>query len=495
MAVAVEQLMDTHTWYIITSQLELVSYDLCRLFRERERPISEATIKDMQDLDGLIIMRHADGVVTQGGVHTHKIRQQRLVDIGPKSAIKVTWSRMLFIQDFNQFADNLRGTRWLVLQSMLGDMASLDLPDGLFILHFTDGFTRDISSIKWPERLQELSFQGLWDGTLQGVQLPSFLKVLHLKSVFNQPVENVVWPDTIEELALGGPWFNQPITAVTWPLQLKVLTFGFRFDCPLNGAQWPSGLKSIQVGADFHHTLEGMAWPPALESLFLGSSTWEWGGIEGVINFPDTLERVYLGENFNGPLPDYGWGGVTDISFGRGFSRAVDITCWPQGLRAVKFGDILDTDIARQIVEAKWPSTLVVMEVGAGFALGINPPTTHWPDSLQSLVLGGAFAGKIDNFVWPPGLNSLTIGDWFNQNIEKVAWPKALRSLRFGKRFKCVLSRVTWPPALSELSLKGMCFDLYETDAVSCEWPSTLKRVQFRGDYWLTCKEGVMLPL
>ena len=486
MRIMVQQTRDTRTWYMHSKELELVSMDFCHIFRGF--PVAEGVLKHELDLDLVRIDESEDFGSYQ--VALQQQREPRLADLPSKSAFKVTWcifgSR---VQDLNDFGEHLWGTKILIVKYLWGNMEDLNLPDGVMDLHFGGDFCSPIDGLKWPLSIENLSFGGMWDSPLEGINLPSSLRVFRVESIFDHPVQLIVWPDTLEEITLGGPCFDQPIEAVRWPRQLQKLALGDGFNHALTGMYWPEGLRSVQVGSQFAQTLAGIVWPPALQCLSLGAN-WD-ESLEGVV-FPESLKKVRFGDCFNDPLIYPEWGGVTDISFGREFNMKVNTGCLPKALVRIQFGDLFEQDISG----VKWPPTLVEMQFGKGFEAFV--PTllgsTQWPDSLQRIVLGGTFSGKLDGVAWPPDLKSLAIGDWFNHSVEEVRWPLNLRDLSFGLRFKNhLLSRVTWPPGLVELTLKGVC--MVRSDALTCKWPSTLQRVKFSGDNWLTRTGGVLLPV
>lgn len=476
MPIAIGQLLDEPSWYIRTSQLELVSLEFCR--RLRSRPVSEGVVRDTEDLDRLSMQQGEDGIVLQG--RDMKVRAERLLSLETKSAIKVAWTvETANVILFNNFRANLWATKFLEIEGLWGGMELLDLPPGLFSLTFGKHFCLPINGIKWPKGLQELTIVGIWDSPLHGVTLPTRLRVLRLECSFDQPIEDVAWPNSIEEITLGGDLFNQAIHAVSWPKQLQTLTFGDAFNHSLSGLHWPSTLRSIKVGHAFRQPLVGITWPTSLRCLQLGCS---WNEELRGVTFPESLRIVQFGHDFDqSTVDDVGWGGVTDISFGGTFNRIVSVGGLPKNVEKLSFGDAFSL---RMYPRCRWPSSLLEMEVGKGVGRAIDKK--KWPGSLQRLVLGGGFNSSIDRVHWPPDLKCLTLGDSFVQSVEKVQWPATLTHLGFGQRFQCVLTRVAWPPALIQLSLKGMCWDSCRMDAESCDWPATLLRVEFIGDKWLT---------
>ncbi|CAN0417258.1 unnamed protein product, partial [Discosporangium mesarthrocarpum] len=60
----------------------------------------------------------------------------------------------------------------------------------------------------------------------------------------NRDDSSLVLPAGLQELTFGG-WFDQSVDKMVWPAGLQQLTFGFAFDQSVDEVVWPAGLQQL----------------------------------------------------------------------------------------------------------------------------------------------------------------------------------------------------------------------------------------------------------
>jgi len=187
------------------------------------------------------------------------------------------------------------------------------------------------------------------------------------KITFSYPFnQDVIFPETTEEI-IFGECFNQYLNF--YPQSLKILTFGDNYNQSLNNL--PKNLKSLTLGKNFTYQLNI---PPSVHTLtfhpesfktfkvpgfikelsinydgplpplpnllklrLLGEYNWE------LINLPDTLIFLELGDNFNKDImPLEELPSLKTLILGNKFNREVNI---PHSLELLKLGQWFNRDL------------------------------------------------------------------------------------------------------------------------------------------------------
>eukprot|EP00903_Cladosiphon_okamuranus_P019553 g17984.t1 len=266
-----------------------------------------------------------------------------------------------------------------------------------------------------------------FNGDVRGVTWPRELKGISFGCGFNQPITGVTWPASLEELDLGET-FKQPLQGVTWPQSLQTLVVGGSGS--ITGTIGPVSLKFLYLYYGFDQPIDTITWPPALETLWIG------------------------GDDFDQPVTGVKWpGSLRTIEFGDEFNQPIDRVQWPASLEEVCFGSMFEHPIAG----VSWPSSLKILSLDR--CLFFNHPIAgvSWPSSLKNFTLGRGlyFNQPVDEVRWPASMERLTFGRDFNQPITAVVWPSSLQQLKFGMRFNQPIADVCWPDSLRELSFCG----------------------------------------
>ena len=155
-----------------------------------------------------------------------------------------------------------RSFRWPVgLRHLLVGLQNLRA-GGLFSL------TPDAARL--PYGLMHLHLGDRCKWSLQQIGLPAELQHLEMGYSFAQPICNIRWPRRLQTLTYFGMTFNRPLQDVLLPATLCELHSGNHFDQALAGIRWPSQVRLLHFGSDFNHSLATANLPDQPEPLVLG---------------------------------------------------------------------------------------------------------------------------------------------------------------------------------------------------------------------------------
>lgn len=163
--------------------------------------------------------------------------------------------------------------------------------------------------------------------------------------------------------------------------------------------------------------------------------------------WPDRLRVLKFGWMLDQPLDRPLPGSLLDLDLGNAFNHHIEEVAWPATLRTLTFGDRFN----RQVELATWPATLIRLSFGSSFDQPIAG--VRWPASLQELHFGDAFNHPVENWAGATSLAKLEFGMAFRRNVDGVEWPKGLRELKFGACFDQELQAQELPRSLRVLRL------------------------------------------
>lgn len=159
------------------------------------------------------------------------------------------------------------------------------------------------------------------------------------------PENRLVQRRRIMGMVLGkGACINKE--GFTWPTGVKKVRFE-PFQADLVGAKWPptvveiklcSGTATIKKSKALKliPSLKGVLWPENLLVLELLESFFNIP-LQDMV-FPDTLQDIVLGGEFDQPIEGYKWpASLQHLTLGGYFNRPIAGVQWPPGLRVLKF--------------------------------------------------------------------------------------------------------------------------------------------------------------
>ncbi|CAM9405806.1 unnamed protein product, partial [Sphacelaria rigidula] len=174
---------------------------------------------------------------------------------------------------------------------------------------FAGDFNRCVCGVTWPATLLQLVFGFNFNQPISNVRWPKALRVLKFGTCFNQPIDGVQWPDSLIRLSFGrahkrltfAPKFNQPIQGVAWPASLERLDLGGSFNRPIVDVVWPKKLIRLTLGGYFNQAIDGVVWPETLRHLSFGEDFGQRGvdddGVGGsvAVKWPASLRTLTVG--------------------------------------------------------------------------------------------------------------------------------------------------------------------------------------------------------
>lgn len=179
------------------------------------------------------------------------------------------------------------------------------------------------------------------DLRLTEVTWPEDLRVLRFGWKFNHPLESLL-PSSLLKIDLGGT-FNHHIEAVAWPPRLLELHFSDRFNRPIELATWPATLQCLTFGSSFNQPIEAVEWPPCLQSLILGSAFNH--PILSVNWSATSIKKVVFGVAFRQPVLAVEWPSeLEELAFGGCFDQELDTLELPRSLQMLRLPDLYDAD-------------------------------------------------------------------------------------------------------------------------------------------------------
>ncbi|AYV80145.1 MAG: hypothetical protein Gaeavirus12_14 [Gaeavirus sp.] len=156
--------------------------------------------------------------------------------------------------------------------------------------------------------------------------------VLTIPDKFNEPLDDATIPENILSIIFGKS-FNQDIMRTQFPSKILSITFGEHFDNPLRC--FPNTLEYLRLGDNFNQSVNGLMLPISLKTLIFGESFNR--SIDGII-FNPNLENIVFGRYFNQEinviLPDK----LMYVTFGMHFNQSLTKASLSVGLKSVSFG-------------------------------------------------------------------------------------------------------------------------------------------------------------
>lgn len=282
-----------------------------------------------------------------------------------------------------------------------------DLPRSIDDIHIKCDIRNIYDNYKlYNSNLSKLNIGGNIDNLLY---IPPTLKQLTIDGQIKHPLEFV--PFGLEELKLGNN-FNDSVDNILLN-SLKKLHFGDKFDKIFS---IPNALEELYIGDSYNKPL--LMLPSTLRILNIGSS----------YNYPLILSRnleiLILGNSYNQPFKKSCWS-LKVLIIGDAFCQ-----------------DLIDTDIEnlfpyleKLVLGNKfngiipWNKMPNLKEVTIGNSF--NKRIHNLPENLQHLYLGDSFNSEISEL--PKNLRYLHIGDSFDKDL--CALPNKLEYLSIGKSF------------------------------------------------------------
>eukprot|EP00903_Cladosiphon_okamuranus_P009228 g8809.t1 len=253
--------------------------------------------------------------------------------------------------------------------------------------------------------LSEVTFGGRFRLSVRGVTWPNQVRALTFKISFAHDVAEVAWPSGLERLALEGD-FNQAVVGVSWPAGLKAVTFGKQFDQPIDSVVWPEGLGELTFGHAFNQAIDHVGQGAlGLKRLTLG---WQ---------FDQSLDGVALPEH------------LEVLSIVGVYNRSIDRLLLPPRLKALTLGGHFN----KPLNSTQLPRRLEFLSLGWAFnhpLIGID-----WPAGLRELVLGYRFNQPANGVAFPPNMEKLELGVFSRQSLKGLAWPASFKWLTVGRAF------------------------------------------------------------
>ncbi len=310
------------------------------------------------------------------------------------------------------------------------------IPRKLKILCFR-GYNNPLKTINFPEDLHYLKFGSFFNPRINKYELPSNLKELNLGNDFNQ----IFLPDSF----VNSGKYNNNIPIYNY-ISIKRNN---NIDILENYNIFPDTLEKLEIGNSFNQSLtvclkteeDNMVvvslLPINLIYLKLGD---EYN--KPLINLPNSLEELVLGKKF---------GNITDSLYKlskkkcniiREKNKIINLDNLPINLRKLKIDNYFNKTINNL------PDSLTELEIGFSF----NQKIEKFPNSLKILNLGDSFDQSLDNL--PHGLEILKVGNSFDQLLKNL--PTTLISLDLGFSFNSELEHL--PCSLKNLKI-GINFD------------------------------------
>ncbi len=251
-----------------------------------------------------------------------------------------------------------------------------------------------------PDSVRELVLSGDFSTEKPSeLRLPPGLVKLSIECEFHGPVSGFSFPESLQHLTIMGDLertgFNEPVSRLKLPSNLKSLTFGYYFDRSVAKLILPSSLESLAFGRHFTKSLSDLKLPNGLKTLYLGGC------------FNQTMDRVKLPES------------LEELHFGFSFNRSLDNVKLPDNLRELLFGDNFD----RPLENVKLPVGLRKLHFRKWFNSSLQ--SVKLPDNLQDLRFGEKFNQPVGQL--PQGLLVLHFDKGFNQPLKL---PPHLRTLK-----------------------------------------------------------------
>ncbi len=250
-------------------------------------------------------------------------------------------------------------------------------------------------------KITELSFDGFFDSSLNGVVFPPHLLCLNMGTQFNQSLDTVVFPPKLVTLTMSYQ-FNQPIDHLVLPTSLKHLTFGYNYNQPVDHLVLPPSLENLTFWFEFNQPVDQLVLPTSLKALFFGFS------------FNQPVDHLVL--------PPF----LESLTFNGCFNQPVDQLVLPKSLKALVFGKAFNQPIDRLVL----------------------------PSSLESLKFGFEFNQPVGHLVLPKSLKKLEFGDLFNRYVDELKLPSCLEHFFIGSSFNKPLGRLVLPNSLVNFCLK-----------------------------------------
>lgn len=341
----------------------------------------------------------------------------------------------------------------------------------------------------WPRGLKELHFWPMFNDALKGVVFPETLEALTFGYWFNKSLGSgcVWWPPRLKRLSFGAKWNRSLVGArASWPASLEVLHFGTGFDKPLQGKDgigFPPGLQEIDLGGVFNQQLSGVEWPSELRKLTFSeyfNQSLEFHAAGGVgVSFPQGLREISFGSRFDQEVARVAWPkGLETLTFGDGFNRAFASPGLGYSYGDGSTGGRMPTDaIAAAATPLRispppsflLPAGLKVLVLGDGYDHPLRG--AELPDGLEKLVIGKSFS-FVASVRWPSGLKWLHLSCKWGSNVgggggdggdrpRSSRWltlPRGLEYLDVGDQFNSPLDSIALPATLKVLNL-GSEFD------------------------------------
>ncbi len=357
------------------------------------------------------------------------------------------------------------------------------LPPGLKILKFESLF---LSNYSQPDRCsssspsetqsnsesnERLSLSSPRNETLNPFQNCHSLQVLHLGTGFNRELKGLLSHCfNLKELVIGFT-FDQEIKVGDLPrngntrngntTNLEKLELGYRFNNAgkqLKIGVFPVGLKEISFGARFNQPLPLGLLPDGLEYISFGSGS-EFNQELEVGVFPSTVREIEFKDSnehlrsesstfiskrrFERDLvPGVFPLGIEKIHLPEKFNRKLRVGVFPPGVKVIKLGREYNqpiTDDQPMIEFASCHSHSESVDCDIAPVLDCVDPDFH---SVKSEGESDQAQGNSNQVmssqvsVFPGGMDLLTFGGDFNQLLKKNSFPHpAPREIRFGEDF------------------------------------------------------------
>lgn len=384
-AAALDQTCNGGEWYTSTKELQLVSLQFCTTCRGA----TTLTLRVNADIPRrLLAAADAPSRNRKRLCRTRvpRLRVRRVVWKLPTAAeLRMPIYALAEAHEMHfrrTFVDSLEGIVWPRRLKVL----RVDSCEQLY----------PMAGVLWPESLQNLTFGGDFNQSMEGAIFPGSLQQLTFGFCFNQSIEGIRWPKGLRRLSFGYG-FDQPIEAVMLPDSVTQLAFGYTFDQPIEAVRWPASLQHLTFGFAFDEPIASVVWPPSLQELAFGECFDE--PIEGVL-WPDSLQQ---------------------LSFGRDFDQPMERVRWPASLQELSIGTLCD-----------FFSTVPGVRMYSDFDQRIDG--ARWPASLRRLTLGGGFSRPFRHLrSWMPDLEEFTLllkdRSKYPDLLRGVEWPIKLRSV------------------------------------------------------------------
>jgi hypothetical protein len=165
------------------------------------------------------------------------------------------------------------------------------------------------------------------------------------------------------------------INATKWPTSFKKLRINYMFNAPIDGLKFPDSLEYIHFGLNFNQSLDKVQWPANLKVLKFSEM---FNYPIDAIKLPDSIVYIQFGDNFNQPINTIFWPqSLHTLMFGFNFKQSFENMRWPSSIKSIivyyLYNEIL----------SHFPATIECIETQY-----INEPLCMLPHTLKRLIYG-----------------------------------------------------------------------------------------------------------